>query len=1830
MQHRFFALSLLALTTTNALALDTSLPTAWMRPVTNVPYSGDAALLLRLEPDRARCEESYGSDWADVCRRPVGSRLRTEGVALFPQIKGTWRWETSTMLSFTPDEPWPAAKAYRVDFSKLPLPEGVRLSATTLDFTTKPLSLLSTDARFWSDPTVHGLKLITFDLHFSAPVDPAVFEKTLVLKRPDGLRTDPMAYEWSDDRMHVYLRLLVRDLPEQSGLLTLELPKVAAQLVDTTTLRPSVKPGFETARVDLRIPGRNELMYVEQARLERAYTDDFRPTLELTLTPSLRIPPEVAMKNLRVTLLPEKWNEEATDAADWSRAGELSEEVLRRGTPLKFESVGSTALSSDNVRVRFDAPGNRWVHVSLAKGTGPEGAGLTKTWSTVLRTPALGSGIDFLLPGNLLTLSGERTLPFTTRGVERLRSEVAAIRAPFAAQVMQAWNGLSVVRYADELANIRIDSPQLVAMKEGASLQDGAWGRIELPERAGLYQVTLVGERQNEEGEWEEVTRAVRTTLVSDRALLVKETPEEGLTLFDARLTTGDPVAGDEVSILAANGTTLATGKTDDTGRFSLVLDASWTRDRKPVALVVKGTDGDLSMLSLTDPSNRTGAFEPATGGRRTSGETLSGLTFAERGIVRPGEVLRLGALVKTRDWRPLPEGLPLRGRLTGPTGDVLADVALAPDPSGLIEFSYETSETTPSGKLAFDLIAGDTTLSTTMVAVQPFEPETMALGLTPTVRHEGWTQPDEAGFDLTLTGLYGGAAAGRTVETTVTTHAAGAITFERFPGFVFLDTLPFDAQSTTKRLAHLTTDTQGCATFTLSPDLFLGRTARTHIVVQGFEAAGRPGATNTIDRLISPADTMLGWKPEGATSTFLQTDDHGAVRLKLVDRDLQPRAGETIRIIRSERSNVRELVTSADGRATFRTTALLRPVEETTVQLDTQGETLLTLATQTPGDYVYEFRSGTGVALGSFPYTVATTTLTNVAQGVQTPATLRVHLEDPNLPARGTIRATVASPFEGFGLMTLESDRLHASQWVKVKSGDNTLTLPVPEGVEGRAYWRLSLVRAKSESGRLVEPYAEASLPITVALRDRDMGLTAELPDAWARKPSEKGELSFTLRSKTPGKALVWAVDEGILSLTDYRTPDPLARLLLDRALEVGTRQTLSRLMPEGFPYAERLPAFGGDLVAEAGKAMANPFGTQYDAPALWWSGIVSVSPEGTPLSLRLPDTFTGRVRLMAVASSDEKAGHFAQDLTVTAPVVLQLPFPRTLYQGDVVTLPLRITNTTKKPVTGRLQLTGELFATPWEGAVDVAPGATAVVTVPVTAERLGAFTLMATLLSDDQTVNGTTQTLRGTVRPASLWETRLTAGRFTAQTPSVTFNEKLLPYAAQTTLVASAQPVALLANLTNSTPYTRTAALTDALALLPLKTSSKDRAKLLAPLYDLQLEDVTERLAEHADTRNFFYGPATLFEAASELEALLTLRSHAPELVTVQDVREAKTTLEGMLSLDPDTLDDARDAAYALWVLTREGTLVADSIGLLAQRMAAHGLSREEDVTTLLLRAAEREMQMPDVRIPEKLLQQPTSHWSETTLAAMTARVLQTSFADDTQIDAFFMRLADGIDPAMLDEDEQLQAALTLSLPQKAVDSNVTLVCRNPADLQGEAATLAGLSALVAPDCTEVVAENLTGPVYWTALRKGYAADPSAQTSGVRVERLFTLEDGTPVTPLTKIPAGSLVRMTLTITPETADDVLWNVSQLLPAGATLENTGDLAPAGDGLERVLTSNDGVQFFVRTSSGFATSIDVVLRTGLSGVLTVPPVSVTDLRNPSRFARGTVEHWQLEP
>lgn len=1843
----FGTLTLLSLLTMEAAAaLTGEVSQSWLSPGITLPTSAKAPLFISLTPDRAACERAYGRDWAGKCSRPFGLyAARVQGVSLSPAIKGTWRWASGNRLSFTPDEAWPAATRYSVSLGGMALPETTTLTESNPGFSTPPLTMSAKNARFWLDPTVGGERAVSFEAEFSTAVlDRRAFEKAFRLSAPgaEGLKLGTPVFVWNYDGTRVYIRVPVKALGERAAVLRAAFPGTAGAWSAPDRRHPQVKAGYETAEITLQIPAAGELYRLSRADLAPTKTDALESVYELTLRPTLLTTPEALMRALRVAALPSRLNESAVSDTDWSKAPAIDAEALARSTPVSVESAQDPAVPSDTIRLTLRTKSGSFLHVSLPSGFGPAPqATLQKPWHTVLHAADPGASVGFLQPGSMMTLSGTRTFTLHAEGVERIRWRIERFRDPFFAVLSQQYRAHSTVtdaaayaEAAEGVLNVQKDQRFASLSLDEAKFAQGP---------SGLFQVTLTGEKRAEDGSWKPCAQASKRLLVTDTALIAKTERTGSHRVFAADLQTGAPAEGLEVTLLGANGVPLQTAATDSTGSAAFATTEGLVREKAPSAVIAKNAKtGDVAWVSLADFSNIDDLSDFDVNGRDIPPAGLTGLVFAERGLFRPGETLRAGMIVKTADFSPLPAALPVEVRLTDAAGRLLHSETKTLTPEGLAEVLWETPKDILPGRVRIDVLTGKTVVASSVVRVEDFTPEAMTLRAAPENAVLGWLTPEEGRVNLTLKNNFGQGAAGREVRGTVSAYSPGELRFPGFDDYVFADPLPAEGSDSIK-LLPLETNAEGRAAADLPLAALAKGTVRVNAQFEGFEAAGGRAATESLSLLVSPARAMLGWKTAGTAHplSWLPAGSGAALDLVLVDRNLKPLSGESLQVTLAKRQYVTELATDSTGALRYRDRAVETAASSLTLQTDADGRAKLDVDTAVPGGFTAVIRSASGDVLARLPYFVAGDDLRQGLADSLPAAKMHLKVQKSAYTSGETAEVDILSPFDGFALLTFESDRIAGHQWTAVKRGHNRAAVPVPEGLTGRAWLSASLVRGTADAARFLKAYARAVVPVTVNARQHTVNFTLEAPE----RTADPKAVSVTLRADRPGKAFVWAADDGILAITGYKTPSPARSLLEDRALQVTTRQTLDGLMPEGIRLPGASP-YGGGFAADAlGAALTtNPFRRTAEKAAVWWGGLVDVSPEGTPLTITLPAEFSGRIRLMAAGADGAGAGAAARDITVRQPVVLTPQFPAFAAPGDrfrgAVTVSAEEAQKGTLNVTAPAALTGGLADTP----LSLAAEGEATRTFDMTAGPLpGAADIAVSFKTDGET---RTRTVPISIRPHRAHFTETHWSTFTDRSEAVLqVSESLYPHEAETVFTVSAVPVPAVTALMASLTLTDWSGTLDRIAAALPRTALLGKPALLreAGLSEADFRKETLRFADGAysairdslrwqGVSRWQWGEPDLFATAFALDFLLTARENGLTVPTelIYEVRDALG--RAVDAADARSLPTARAAAYALAMLTKEGTLSAERIESLRTTMTRARLPWESDVTAAYLAAAYRMMRMESeaAALLQKDILVPSAErtWSDSldglTALCAAARLLDTPDASQTVLDALRAR-----DPQTLSVTARAQGAALLTesadapAARTALDG-VTLSCiERTADFDAKDALTRGSVSvtLSAPGCRRVTVKSsasLRG-LYWQTLKAGYARDAASKPvhEGLEIEKRLLDADGRP---LQTVKTGDVVTVELRARRSRgSDDVPVAVTDLLPGGFELLPSEEAL--GTGMLRTIRAEDRITLLAEVGTDEA-RYTYRMRAVSAGSFAVPPAEAADTAAPDVHARST--------
>ncbi len=121
-------------------------------------------------------------------------------------------------------------------------------------------------------------------------------------------------------------------------------------------------------------------------------------------------------------------------------------------------------------------------------------------------------------------------------------------------------------------------------------------------------------------------------------------------------------------------------------------------------------------------------------------------------------------------------------------------------------------------------------------------------------------------------------------------------------------------------------------------------------------------------------------------------------------------------------------------------------------------GGSKLALPTGTPGDFVYFIKDAAGNVLNQVEFTVAGSG--NVTRSLERNAELQLRLSKTSYAPGETIEINIRAPYTGSGLITIERDKVYATQWFHADTLNSVQTITVPATLEGNAYVNVQFVR--------------------------------------------------------------------------------------------------------------------------------------------------------------------------------------------------------------------------------------------------------------------------------------------------------------------------------------------------------------------------------------------------------------------------------------------------------------------------------------------------------------------------------------------------------------------------------------------------------------------------------------------------------------------------------------------------------------------------------------------------------------------------------------------------
>ena len=1209
-------------------------------------------LSLRFDASAARLED---------LERDVDDRVR-----LTPPLAGHWLWRDDRHLEFHPATDWAVGQTYEILLDPGLIPDHVRLEKTRLEARSAPFEARIDQLRFHQDPTDLHNKQVVATMRFSHPVDLASLKEHLTLQLtgdpddlPEGRRLD-VAFELVSDELGGTVFLRSAPLPIPPGDCTMVLARAPG-------VRPARggAPCMEVGQEQVRVPGMYSYFRVAGVSLDFARNAEDEPEQVLIVRTTVGVHEDEIKEALRVIKVKQR-----------VRADQVDEALLDTAPRVTLTHVPGEHQVSTRHAFRYQAKPGRNLYVHVKAGTRSAGDYvLAKPYALVRRSPPFPVEVAVLHEGALLRLSGERKLSIMARGLDAVRLRVGRVRPSEVAHLVSQTRGRferpEFRGYHFDEDNISELFSEIRVLAE-APPEEARYTSLDLSRylsrdegglTRGLYFLSVDGWDPEDDRPTGESDR--RFVMVTDMGLIVKRWRDGRADLFVQSLESGRPVPRAQVRVLGKNGLPLVEVITDARGHAALPRLDDLDGAREPVAYLVN-RGGDVSFLPVDRYDRRLNLSSFDTGGvHETAERRLDAFVFSERGIYRPGDPIRLGLIVKASDWSPV-GGVPLELAIRDSRGvEVLSRRVRLPS-SGLLELEHETRETSPTGTwhASVHIVRDDKrarAIGSTSVRVEEFLPDRMRVKarFTPTPSR-GWVSPTDLSAEVSLTNLFGTPAAERRVHASLTL-SPHVHHFTRWADFRFGDPLAA-RQRQTQDLGDARTDARGLATFDLGLDRFEAATWQLTFAAEGFEGGGGRSVHASASVLVSPLEHLVGVRADGHLEG-LQKGSSRTIDVVAIGPDLAPVAVDELVLALIERRRVSVLTQWSDG--TYGYESRTREVSTGQQRRALPAEVLaLPLDTSRPGDFTLRIEDRAGRRLSEIPYSVLGAP--NLAGLHEREARLEITLDREDYAPGDAIELSVQAPYAGAGLITVERDRVLTSRWFVADGPGTRQAITLPADMEGNGYVMVTWLRARGSKEIFTPALSYAVAPFSVSRARRTVTLGVEAPELV--EPGD--EILVRYRSDKPSRAIVFAVDEGILQVTGYRTPKPLAHFMKKRALQVETHQNLDLLLPE-YSVWEALSRTGGgddweDMAEESLGRNLNPFRRRRHAPVVFWSGVVDADRVARELRYRVPDHFNGKLRVMAVAVADQALGAAETATTVRGPFVLSPNVPTFMPPGD------------------------------------------------------------------------------------------------------------------------------------------------------------------------------------------------------------------------------------------------------------------------------------------------------------------------------------------------------------------------------------------------------------------------------------------------------------------------------------------------------------------------------------------------------------------------------------
>ncbi|WP_121665969.1 alpha-2-macroglobulin family protein [Mesonia aquimarina] len=762
--------------------------------------------------------------------------------------------------------------------------------------------------------------------------------------------------------------------------------------------------------------------------------------------------------------------------------------------------------------------------------------------------------------------------------------------------------------------------------------------------------------------------RFVRLNVLgSDLGLLVKESSNKTYHFVTTNLLNAEPEVGTKITLYNFQQQKITSKNTNINGFLKVESD-----EKAAFAIAKKGDNYAYAKL---DDGNALSLSKFDVSGKKLQ-QGLKGFLYTERGVHRPGDSIHLTFVLNDKA-NPIPQEHPVQLSVNDARGKLVQQEILsehknpARAKNGMYYFPIATQKNDPTGNWTATVNIGGARF-TKYLKVATVKPNRLKIKLDFDQEILKANQPISG--NITSKWLHGAPARNLRTEVDVKlTPAASA--FQEFKDYNFTDPVR-DFETVEMKLVDKKLSEDGKTNF--QKEIELNKKAPGMLQASFLSKVYEGGGDFSMDvfsKNLAPYSHFVGLKtPETKRYGSYDTDKEISFDVISLTDDEKPAANRKLQVFIYKIDWRWWWNRGKDNLSRYENTEVHRTFKELEVTTNSNGKAnfSVNIPDREGGRFLIRvIDEKSGHATGKITYFYKNWWRNSGDKNSETAKMLVFSADKEEYKVGEEAVITFSSSENARALVSIENgSEVLSTQWIKTEKGTTKVSIPLTEKMAPNIYAHISLLQPHAQTKNDLPIRLYGVIPILV--ENPETNLHPELQMPTVLKPEEHYSVQVSEKNNKSMTYTLAVVDEGLLDLTRFATPDIHKAFYAREALGVKTFDIFDDVIGAFSGSVDQIYEIGGgDLAAGAKNRKADRF-----QPVVSYLGPFHLKAGETAKHKLWMPNYVGSVRTMLITSNQEKAayGNAEKTVPVRKPLMVLSSLPRKLSPGEEVTLPVTV----------------------------------------------------------------------------------------------------------------------------------------------------------------------------------------------------------------------------------------------------------------------------------------------------------------------------------------------------------------------------------------------------------------------------------------------------------------------------------------------------------------------------------------------------------------------------